>query len=242
MVRRRTRIKGAVSRGFKEFWSAQKTRVVDAYLSGQGIRAYVANQAPALQVRAAMDGEDDRLKKHVAGLYDNTLGNEYAALAGLFGIDAADKFQQGSWKRAAMQKHLLDQVVGINETTRVKLEAVVQEGVSLGLGPTDIARGRADLGFAGIEGTFDAFSRSRAQLVARTESMYMQEAGNGAAMADMGVTSCDVIGCEDNEVMPGEQYGCNSRGVPISAIGYIKFHPNHRGASVPGMWGTPAAA
>ena len=222
---------------FKAFWKDQGERVVGRFLAGEGIRAFVAAAPAAVQVRAAMDGEDDRLKQHVGGLYDITLGEEYAAMSALFGKEAGDLFQAGSWRRAALNKRLLSQVTSINEVTRAKLEAVVQEGVQLGLGPTDIARGRADLGYKGLEDTFDGFSRSRAQLVARTESMYMQEAGNGAAMKDLGVSSCDVIGCEDNEVMPGEQYGCNSRGVPISAIGYIRFHPNHRGASVPAVWG-----
>ena len=42
-----------------------------------------------------------------------------------------------------------------------------------------------------------------------------------------------LAGCEDDVVMEGQEYGCNSQNVPIEEAYSIEFHPNHKGAIVP---------
>ncbi len=90
-----------------------------------------------------------------------------------------------------------------------------------------------------IRTMFRQFSRERSQLIARTESANALNQSTVAAYTQAGVQVVDVLGCEDSVIMPGQIYGCNSRGVPIEAAADIEFHPNHKGVIVarPGRGG-----
>jgi len=109
-----------------------------------------------------------------------------------------------------------------------------------GLTPWQIANGTTDgwdanhpgQEFDGIRSAGKDIAQERAMLIARTESTNLQDAVHTEAFKRMGVTVVDVVGCEDEEIMPGENYGCNSTGIPLSDLP-IKFHPNHLGAIVP---------
>jgi hypothetical protein len=76
-------------------------------------------------------------------------------------------------------------------------------------------------------------SQWRANLIARTETADAYQQGALNSYEQIGTESVDIIGCEDNGIMPGELYGCNSKGIPILAAYDVRFHPNHKGAPVP---------
>ena len=65
--------------------------------------------------------------------------------------------------------------------------------------------------------------------IARTEASYAWDQAAKLGYSEIGVKTCDVIGCEDNT---GD---CNARGIPISDIDNLDFHPNHRGSVVPSI-------
>ena len=70
-------------------------------------------------------------------------------------------------------------------------------------------------------------------MIARTESARALDQGNVQVYKNLGVQLCDVIGCEDESIMAGQTYGCNSTNIPLEEAELIEFHPNHKGAIVP---------
>jgi HK97 family phage portal protein len=149
----------------------------------------------------------------------------------IFEIDMS-AFTEDSPEVADVALSLAQRVKWMDQTLKDKLAALIEEGGQLGLSPYEIANGTADGSFTGITKTFEGIAKEHAQLIARTEVAHLQDAINTEAYKKMGITMCDVIGCEDFVIMDGEIYGCNSQDVPVSALP-INFHPNHNGAVVP---------
>ena len=71
------------------------------------------------------------------------------------------------------------QVVRIDETTRQAIAEQLRLGQDLGLSTWEIANGRADIGYRGIEGLYGETWKGRALTIARTE---LQHAQNEAAL------------------------------------------------------------
>ena len=167
------------------------------------------------------------------GMFSNALQEEFTVTAKLFGFTPDEAFEPGNVRFDRRRLKLASKVTRVSLTTKTKLEAIVAQGVELGLNPTAIANGAPDLNYPGIRGTFENFAQNRAQLIARTESARALDQANTAVYKGLGVQVCDVIGCEDNIIIPGQKWGCNSQGVPIDEAEAIEFHPNHKGAIVP---------
>jgi HK97 family phage portal protein len=72
----------------------------------------------------------------------------------------------------------------------------------------------------------------KAQRIARTESNNAHNQASKEVFSSLGVQVVDVVGCEDDIIMPGEQYGCNSVNIPVDVMDSITFHPNHIGSFV----------
>ena len=161
------------------------------------------------------------------------LQEEFTVTAKLFGFTPEEAFEPGNVRFDRRRLKLASKVTRVSLTTKAKLEAIVAQGVELGLNPTAIANGAPDLNYPGIRGTFENFAQNRAQLIARTESARALDQANTAVYKGLGVLICDVIGCEDNIIIPGQKWGCNAQGVPIDEAEAIEFHPNHKGAIVP---------
>ncbi len=168
-----------------------------------------------------------------AGMFASALQEEFTVTAKLFGFTPEEAFEPGNVRFDRSRLRLASKVTRVSLTTGAKLESVVARGVELGLNPTAIANGAPDLDYPGIRGTFEQFAQNRAQLIARTESARALEQANTSVYKGLGVQICDVIGCEDNTIVPGQKWGCNSRGIPIDEAQTIEFHPNHKGAIVP---------
>ncbi len=165
----------------------------------------------------------------VEPIYQDELKKQYQELADLFNITAT--FEQPDVDQSMVR--LGTRITGIEEGMREDLDDIIKEGAAQGLTATEIANGLPDGTFEGIRGRFADMAPERAQLIARTETGALQDQASLNAYDNMGVGSVDVIGCEDFEIMEGEEYGCNSQNIPIDAAYSIEFHPNHRGAIVP---------
>ena len=184
-------------------------------------------------VAKALEPSPTDLQAGVMPVVEAELLAYYADLSGLFGLDGGS-FQPGAGSFAAATTQLATRVTRVSQAVQADIDAIIRKGMELGLSPYEIANGTADGSFDGIRGTFEEFSQERAQLIARTETCALQDQAAIAAYKDMGVQTLDVLGCEDFEVMPGQVYGCNSKGIPVAVASGVEFHPNHRGALVPG--------
>ncbi len=170
------------------------------------------------------------LEKETQRLYTAQMAIASEDASSIFGVDTT--MASDSVEIASASTSLAKRVTWMDETLKTKLASIVQDGTEQGLSPWEIANGTTDGEFIGIKQSFEDLAPEHAQLIARTETAHLQDRINLNAYAKMGVTVCDVIGCEDFVIMPGESFGCNSQGVPISACP-INFHPNHNGATVP---------
>lgn len=192
------------------------------------------NQRSMDSMRKAVEGTPANLSATVLPILDGELQAFYGDLAGMFQVpDDQQTFGPLTGAFAAAKAKLATRVTGVAISVQEDIEAIVRAGMEQGLSPYEIANGTADGNFEGIRDAVDGMSQHRAQLIARTETVAMQDQASVAAYRDMGVTVVDVIGCEDFEIMPGQQYGCNSQGIPIGMAASIQFHPNHLGAIVP---------
>ncbi len=84
-----------------------------------------------------------------------------------------------------------------------------------------------------VKDLFSTAKDSQAERIARTE---MSAAFDQVAIVnyqEVGIQTVDVIGCEDNDIVPGQTFGCNSSNIPIAQAASIEFHPNHTGTIVP---------
>lgn len=180
-----------------------------------------------------MDGDEKEWRRITRTWFGEALQEEYRATAELFGYEPTASFGPGSGPFEVRRDRLAGGLTRVSDTTRTALADVIATGIEQGLGAQEIANGTSDGSFLGIRGLFDQFSQARSQLIARTESARAFDQASTASYRELGVTVCDVIGCEDAEIMPGQQYGCLSKDVPIAAAEAIEFHPNHKGVIVP---------
>lgn len=182
----------------------------------------------------AIAGDEKSWMRLTRSIYIDSLKEEYVLTAELLGYDPKQTdFAPGDPRFDRRVHYLVSKVTSVPKETSERIAQVITEGLDLGLSPQQIASGDEAIGYNGISGTFDEFQKSRAMLIARTESARVLDQANTAVYADMGVQVVDVIGCEDNEIMPGQRWGCNSQGIPIVDAAGIEFHPNHTGTIVP---------
>ena len=235
------------------FFRDQGGRVISRFLNGKGadhaqaaivsFNAKKYSEAAELIRKGLEDAFDMTADERawtviVRGMFGDALVEEYDVTARLLRIPedpekAGVPFGPGDPAFDRRVNRLASRVTRVTETTRATLAELVQRGVDLGLSPAQIAEGAPAQGFEGIRGMFEEMSQSRAQLIARTESARALDQANTALFQRIGVQVVDVIGCEDNVIMPGQKYGCNSQGIPAGEAGSIEFHPNHKGAIVP---------
>jgi HK97 family phage portal protein len=191
----------------------------------------VVLQAVRTKIRMAAGGDEQSLGDVIMPMYKAELVSQYDALSVLFKIEGPDfNASSGAYVNATAQ--LATRVTQVEDGVRKSLDAIIRDGLEKGLSPYEIANGTADGSFQGIRGAFSDMAQERAMLISRTETAALQDQSSLFAYKNMGVTKCDVIGCEDFVIMPGETYGCNSQGIPIDQAA-IDFHPNHNGAIVP---------
>lgn len=237
-----------MKREIAAFFRSQGDKVVERFLHGKAVglidtasKYMIAKNYGEALVHATKGLEDafdlaadEQAWMRVArSFFSEGLQEEFNVTASLLGHEPAVPFEPGDVRFDQRMRQLTGGVSRTSEATKAGLDESIRRGLELGLGPTQIAEGAPELGYPGIRGTFDEFSRSRAQLIARTESSRVLDQANTETYRQLGVTVCDVIGCEDNVIMPGQKYGCNSTNIPMADAESIEFHPNHKGAIVP---------
>lgn len=225
------RLKRLYSEWFKSFGESAARYVAEK----KSLEGYTIKGFAGVVYKSIIDGMSDDQKRglvrFVLPTYGQELTAQYQDIADLFSIEA--KFEEGMPNYTQAMDKLAKLVKGIDDDTRKDLERLIQEGFEAGLSPAEIANGTADGEFKGIAETFDEFSKSRSERIALTETVRIQNQSSVAAYKDLGVRRVDVIGCKDFVIMPGQLFGCNSQGIPISQADGVDFHPNHQGAIVP---------
>ena len=239
----------------QKFFLEQGKRTIERFLHGKSAEHFAEicfKWAPPLHQQMfdekSVDDifdpvQDDKLWQQTMKLsFTATMQEEFSVTSRLLGYTPGPgtlPFEPGSPTFDGPIQRLASKVTHVSETTRTKLREVLDDGIRRGLSPTAIADGAIDQGYFGIRGVFDAhwkhgrFAQHRSQLIARTESARAMDQSNVAAYKGLGVQVCDVIGCEDSSIWPGQKYGCNSQNIPIDEANKIQFHPNHTGMVVP---------
>ncbi|KKN69393.1 hypothetical protein LCGC14_0441200 [marine sediment metagenome] len=216
----------------RRFFRSQGDAVIKRLLTGEA-RSFTKGVDDIFNTE-----QDDRIwRQTMRSIFTGTVLEEFTLTSRLMGLEDRPgrlPFEPGEANFEQRIDRLASKVTRVSQATKERLDVVVAEGIRLGLNPSAIANGAPDQGYAGIRGIFEGeFAQNRAQLIARTESAKALEQANTAVYKGLGVTVCDVIGCEDSEIVPGQKWGCNSRGIPIDEAAMIEFHPNHKGAIVP---------
>ena len=178
----------------------------------------------------ALFGPDDD-KEIVDSFYNDfmaaiSLGAIDAGLTG--GIDVDTSLKNPAIKKAI--ERVSKKITRVNDTTKSTVTDIIDSGLQDGKTITQI---RKDIQSAFAEDGVVG-GKYRAEMIARTESAAAWDAGATTTYEALGYTTMDVIGCEDEVVVDGQTYGCNSKGIPIEDAPNIEFHPNHTGCFVPG--------
>ena len=191
-------------------------------------------------------GTPHGLKTQAKEVYQVQIEDAAKEAMNIFSVDMAG-FDSGSTDFANVEAYLGERITGVDQTIKDEIGNLVKQGAEMGLSPWQIANGVTPAyiesweeanpgkdfpGFEGIKNAADDIASERAMLIARTETTHLQDAIHTEAFKRMGVKTLDCIGCEDFVIMPGEDYGCNSQGIPTDAMP-VQFHPNHNGAVVP---------
>lgn len=114
---------------------------------------------------------------------------------------------------AFVRKRTGERVKDINRTTRERIARIIDDGFAQGLGPTAVA----DL----IESA-TPFDESRAEMVARTETMLAYNEASLSSFGEFGVTEVEAIDGDDDE----ECASRDGQTFPITEAFEILDHPN----------------
>lgn len=215
-------------RATRKFWREQENRVVRSFMDVHGRKFFMDDIFADFMENQLMLGA-------VGEKFSVIMQETFLMTTDLMGSEPGAAFEPGSPQFDKKFQRTTQFLKNVNQTTKNLISKTIDEGISLGLNPSAIAEGSPELGYAGIRGTYAQFSRPRAQLIARTESARSLDSANTQVYRDLGVQTCDVIGCEDTTKMKGQKWGCSSSGVPIAEAEMIKFHMNHQGAITPNI-------
>jgi len=179
------------------------------------------------------DRENEGLLGALDGLYLDAMQEGYGA-ASDSGLDVA--FDLDNPRLQDFRGTLAKRVQGINETTRDALDAQITEGLRRGYSVRQMAEGVPDEDFQGVSGVFSEARGSRAEMIARTESLHAFSGASIAAYQQSGVVSMVELmdGTDDPECAER-----NGRVVPLSqAQEFLKAeHPNGTLALLPVVGG-----
>jgi hypothetical protein len=166
--------------------------------------------------------EQERLAAILEQRYLTMLNAVHTAMLELFGLDP-ERFIVTD---AAVNQLLVEaahQVVRIDETTRQAIAEQLRVGQALGFSNYDIAHGKPEVGYRGIDGLFQETWKGRAEMVARTE---LQHAQNEAAINRYQATGMvDMLRIIDGDDWDTPCANRNGTVVPISERPTLN-HPN----------------
>jgi len=123
--------------------------------------------------------EQARLFAILEQRYLQMLAAVQAALVRLFPGIGDERFRVRDQDVNALLRDAAQRVVRIDETTRQNIAEQLRVGQALGFSNYEIAHGRPDVGYHGIDGLYAETWKNRAEMIARTE---MQHAQNESAL------------------------------------------------------------
>ena len=169
------------------------------------------------------DREQARLYAILEQRYLQMLTAVQAALIRLFPGISDEHFRVRDQDVNALLRTAAQRVVRIDETTRQNIAEQLRVGQALGLSTYEIAHGRADIGYHGIDGLYAETWKGRADMIARTE---LQHAQNESALNRYAATGLFdhvriIDGCDWDEACCAR----NNTVVPITDRPQLN-HPN----------------
>jgi hypothetical protein len=205
-------------------------KLVRAYFKWQGQKVVGRFLEGQRDVNDLLDfkADDQEWMRVTSVWFSEAMQEEYKATVELFGYDDPGTFAPGTRDFNIKLDRLGRDVSRVSDTTKDAVGQIVGDGIKAGNDPGQIANT--------LSQQFQSWGDSRAELIARTESSRAMDQVLGQTYKDLNVKTVNIIGCEDNIIMPGETYGCNSVNIPVEVLDAIKFHPNHKGAPVPNAY------
>lgn len=165
--------------------------------------------------------EQERLAAIMEQRYTAMLRATHEAIRRVFGLDV-ERFRLTDSALNAILTDAAQRVVRIDEFTRQAIAEQLRLGAELGLSTWEVANGKPEIGYHGIEGLYRETWNGRANTIARTE---LQHAQNESALNRYAATGLvDRVQIVDGD----EDEPCASRDgrvVPISAHPSLA-HPN----------------
>jgi len=168
------------------------------------------------------DQEQARLFAILEQRYLQMLSAVQAALIRLFPY-WSDQFRVRDQDVNALLRDAAQRVVRIDETTRQNIAEQLRIGQSLGFSNYEIAYGRPDVGYHGIDGLYQETWKGRAETIARTELQHAQNESALNRYAASGLVDHVKIIDGDEWDLPCAQR--NGRIVPITEHPELN-HPN----------------
>ena len=166
--------------------------------------------------------EQQRLASILEQRYLAMLTAVHAALIRLYGLDA-NRFVISDNAVNLLLVDAAQRVVRIDETTRQNIAEQLRVGQMLGFSTYEMAHGRPDVGYRGIEGLYAETWQNRAETIARTE---LQHAQNEASLNRYAATGMvDMVQIIDGDEWDAPCRRRNGRVVPISEHPTLN-HPN----------------
>jgi|SRR5215831_7952864 len=166
--------------------------------------------------------EQQRLATILEQRYLAMLTAVHAVLIRLYGLDA-NRYVISDNAVNLMLVDAAQRVARIDENTRQDIAEQLRVGQALGFSNYEMAHGRADVGYRGIEGLYEETYRSRSETIARTE---LQHAQNEASLNRYAATGMvDHVRIIDGDEWDEPCRRRNGKVVPISEHPTLN-HPN----------------
>lgn len=166
--------------------------------------------------------EQERLAAILEQRYLAMLNAVHAAMIRLFGLDP-DRYRVHDAAVNAILVDAAQRVVRIDETTRQAIAEQLRVGQALGFSTYEIAHGKPEVGYRGIDGLYSETWKGRADMIARTE---LQHAQNEATLNRYAATGMvDMVQIIDGDDWDEPCRARNGRIVPISERPQLN-HPN----------------
>ena len=185
-------------------------------------------------IKEVLEETGERATVRILPGIQSTLAQGYSKTSILLSQKPDPDANQGLQRRA---RELAQRVTNLSETTKKRLDTVLQQAVKEKLTITETA--------TEINSKIPKIQAARAVTIARTELNNAWTEGSVQAFKESStITLVSVIGCESREVdrwdSPSyQQYmyrgesTCNIQDVPVADSDKLEFHPNHTGTMIP---------
>lgn len=209
VARDRQKLGQILERKLKAFWKEQ----------GQRIVAALPTKSADVETKATVDWNGElRQLSELMNLFYQTAGKRaFAGVTTITGVSLDFSLANPNIQR--LIDDLGTRIVGINETTRLKVSKLITDAMTEGLSPPQIADQITEL--------FDGFSKGRAGVVARTESQVAYNLASQMGYQESGVVSeVEMIDSETHDEDYGASDGltCVDRNGMVVPVGNMHIH------------------